>query len=98
MSDDLNRQPIYSISVAGVQATSSVAILDEPTFQFSTLTCHPNLLLTKTVYADGPDKPYDHAKTFRYKYSEIRPLDKFAGPEWPAATFDKARGRCSSNY
>src|SRR5215469_10619829 len=87
MSDDLNRQPIYSTSVAGLQAP----MLDEPTFQFSTLKCCSGRYLAKTVYADGPDKAYDHTKTFAYKYHEVRSLDKFADAlRWLAPRSDRS--------
>jgi hypothetical protein len=78
MSYDLNRQPIYSTSVVGLQATNSASVLDEPTFQFSVLTCHSNFNLVKTIYADGTVKPYDDAGTFQFKYCEVMGVENFA--------------------
>jgi hypothetical protein len=75
-NSDQNRRPLYSISAERTQAPNNV--LEEPTFQFSVLTCSPNLLLTKTVYADGSEKPWDNAKYFAYKYLEIKSLEKVA--------------------
>jgi hypothetical protein len=49
-----------------------------PAFQFSILTCRPNLSATKTIKADGTEIPFGHAKHFQFKYLEIGTLEDFA--------------------
>jgi hypothetical protein len=56
-----------------------------PAFQFSVLTCAPQLLATKTFYADGKECPFGHAKNFLFKYCEISSLEEFASAlDWLA--------------
>jgi hypothetical protein len=80
MSDDVNRQPPYTIGIASTQGIPQARGQLEkivPAFQFSVLTCQKPLYATKIIYADGKEIGYDKPKFFFFHYCEIDTLEDF---------------------
>jgi hypothetical protein len=81
---------IYSTTTTQAQQQivgrpGAIAAPSIPAFQFSVLTCARKLLATKTIYADGKECGFGHAKKFLFKYCEIETLEEFSSAlEWLA--------------